>query len=49
VLTGGELREDADFADFARLTVKAARERYGAGDEVQAVKKGWEEVGVPAS
>ncbi|GGX60242.1 M4 family metallopeptidase [Streptomyces anandii] len=46
VLTGGELKEDALFADFATLTVKAARERYGAGDELQAVQKGWEQVGV---
>ncbi|MEU5597465.1 M4 family metallopeptidase [Streptomyces sp. NPDC020298] len=46
VLTGGELRQDALFADFATLTVKAARERYGAGDELQAVQKAWEQVGV---
>ncbi|MEU3844189.1 M4 family metallopeptidase [Streptomyces sp. NPDC028635] len=46
VLTGGELKEDALFADFATLTVKAARERYGAGDELQAVQKAWEQVGV---
>ncbi|MEV0978032.1 M4 family metallopeptidase [Streptomyces sp. NPDC049915] len=48
VLTGGELREDALFSDFATLTVKAARERYGAGDELQAVQKAWERVGVRA-
>ncbi|MEU6550115.1 M4 family metallopeptidase [Streptomyces sp. NPDC046915] len=46
VLTGGELRQDALFADFATLSVKAARERYGAGDELQAVQKAWEQVGV---
>ncbi|MDF3297424.1 M4 family metallopeptidase [Streptomyces tropicalis] len=46
VLTGGALQQDAQFADFATLTVKAARERYGAGDELQAVQKAWEEVGV---
>ncbi|MFF4396749.1 M4 family metallopeptidase [Streptomyces sp. NPDC001480] len=46
VLTGGELRQDALFADFATLTVKASRERYGAGDELQAVQKAWEQVGV---
>ncbi|MGW2212308.1 M4 family metallopeptidase [Streptomyces sp. NPDC001781] len=46
VLTGGELKEDAQFADFATLTVKAARERFGAGGELQAVEKAWEEVGV---
>ncbi|MEV6318264.1 M4 family metallopeptidase [Streptomyces sp. NPDC051776] len=46
VLTGGELASDADFADFARLTVAAARERYGTGEEHEALKKAWEEVGV---
>lgn len=46
MLTGGELKEDALFADFATLTVKAARERYGAGGELQAVQKAWEQVGV---
>ncbi|MDO0927797.1 M4 family metallopeptidase [Streptomyces sp. TG1A-8] len=45
-LTGGGLRQDALFADFAALTVEAARERYGAGDETRAVQKAWEEVGV---
>ncbi|MGW0764346.1 M4 family metallopeptidase [Streptomyces sp. NPDC002676] len=49
VLTGGELGSDADFAAFATLTVKAARERYGAGDELQAVQKAWEQVGVPSA
>jgi Zn-dependent metalloprotease len=48
VLTGGELKTDAQFADFAELTVKAARSRYGAGDELQAVQKAWEQVGVQA-
>ncbi|MFF7973299.1 M4 family metallopeptidase [Streptomyces sp. NPDC007905] len=46
VLTGGGLKQDALFADFATLTVRAARERYGAGDELQAVQKAWEQVGV---
>lgn len=46
VLTGGELRQDAMFADFATLTVKAARERFGDGEELDAVAKGWEQVGV---
>ncbi|MFJ2414436.1 M4 family metallopeptidase [Streptomyces brevispora] len=49
VLTGGELAVDADFAAFARLTVAAARSRFGAGDEVEAVLKAWSEVGVPAA
>ncbi|MFF8030830.1 MULTISPECIES: M4 family metallopeptidase [unclassified Streptomyces] len=46
VLTGGELEQDALFADFAGLTVKAARARYGEGEELQAVTKAWERVGV---
>ncbi|MFJ2561943.1 M4 family metallopeptidase [Streptomyces sp. NPDC088770] len=47
VLTGGELHEDAQFADFATLTVGAARERYGSdGGELEAVRKAWEQVGV---
>ncbi|MGW0711811.1 M4 family metallopeptidase [Streptomyces sp. NPDC002643] len=46
VLTGGELREQAMFVDFATLTVKAARERYGQGDVLTAVQKAWEQVGV---
>ncbi|MYQ46568.1 peptidase M4 family protein [Streptomyces sp. SID4985] len=46
VLTGGALEQDAQFSDFATLTVKAARERFGAGAELQAVEKAWEEVGV---
>ncbi|MFD0314913.1 M4 family metallopeptidase [Streptomyces flavalbus] len=47
VLTGGELKEDASFAEFATLTVRAARARFGGGDELDAVTKAWERVGVP--
>ncbi|MBB5933048.1 M4 family metallopeptidase [Streptomyces zagrosensis] len=46
VLTGGELTTDADFADFARLSVAAAVARYGAGEEQQALLKAWTRVGV---
>ncbi|WP_053849741.1 M4 family metallopeptidase [Streptomyces sp. NRRL B-24085] len=47
VLTGGELSDRALFNDFAKLTVKAARERFGdGGEEFQAVSKAWEQVGV---
>ncbi|CAL9541361.1 M4 family metallopeptidase [Streptomyces sp. enrichment culture] len=46
VLTGGELRQDAMFTDFATLTVKAARARFGEGEELLAVTKAWERVGV---
>ncbi|MFE3942241.1 M4 family metallopeptidase [Streptomyces sp. NPDC059118] len=49
VLTGGQLAVDADFASFARLTVAAARSRFGEGDEAEAVLKAWSEVGVPTS
>ncbi|MCH0565410.1 MULTISPECIES: M4 family metallopeptidase [unclassified Streptomyces] len=49
VLTGGELPPQAMFADFATLTLKAAREAYGdGGAEHEAVRKAWEQVGVPA-
>ncbi|MER6091147.1 M4 family metallopeptidase [Streptomyces bluensis] len=46
VLTGGELKEKAQFTDFAKLTGAAARARYGEGDELRAVLKAWEQVGV---
>ncbi|MFB6817317.1 M4 family metallopeptidase [Streptomyces sp. NPDC056347] len=49
VLTGGQLAVDAEFSDFARLTVEAARSRFGEGDEVEAVLKAWSEVGVPTT
>ncbi|MCW5248987.1 M4 family metallopeptidase [Streptomyces sp. SHP 1-2] len=49
VLAGGELAQDAQFADFAALTVAAARERFGEGDDLDAVAKAWEQVGVPTS
>ncbi|MFF7986661.1 M4 family metallopeptidase [Streptomyces sp. NPDC007901] len=46
VLTGGELPEMADFGGFARLTAQAAIERYGHGEEIQALMKAWHDVGV---
>ncbi|MFE5815441.1 M4 family metallopeptidase [Streptomyces sp. NPDC056479] len=50
VLTGGELSDRAMFTDFAGLTVKAARERFNDGsEELQAVSKAWEQVGVRIS
>ncbi|MEU3060300.1 M4 family metallopeptidase [Streptomyces subrutilus] len=46
-LTGGELAADADFADFARLTVAAAVARYGdGGAEHRALQKAWSAVGL---
>ncbi|MGW2080040.1 M4 family metallopeptidase [Streptomyces sp. NPDC001939] len=47
VLTGGELAQDASFADFAKLTVKAARTRFKGGEELESVQKAWSQVGVP--
>ncbi|MFD7131718.1 M4 family metallopeptidase [Streptomyces sp. NPDC059894] len=47
VLTGGKLSERALFTDFAKLTAKAARQRFGDGSgELRAVQKAWEQVGV---
>ncbi|MEU2731386.1 M4 family metallopeptidase [Streptomyces griseoviridis] len=46
VLTGGKLKKDASFSDFATLTVAAAKVRYRDGAELQAVLKAWEQVGV---
>ncbi|MEU0291621.1 M4 family metallopeptidase [Streptomyces microflavus] len=49
VLTGGELTATADFAEFARLTVAAAGDRFGERGEREAVLKAWSEVGVPTA
>ncbi|TJZ55754.1 M4 family metallopeptidase [Streptomyces piniterrae] len=46
VLTGGELAKDAQFADFAALTIAAARARFGDGAEHEALVKAWSQVGV---
>jgi Zn-dependent metalloprotease len=46
VLTGGELTPDAQFTDFAQLTVAAAQARYGEGEERDAVREAWEGVGI---
>ncbi|WP_033320846.1 M4 family metallopeptidase [Streptomyces yerevanensis] len=46
VLTGGELDSEANFSDFANLTLAQARATYGEGEELQAVTKAWEQVGV---
>ncbi|OKK19835.1 peptidase M4 [Streptomyces sp. CB00455] len=49
-LTGGALAQDADFADFARLSTAAAVTRYGEGGaEHQALQKAWSAVGVPSA
>ena len=47
VLTGGQLPPDAGFAAFAGATGAAARARYGAGPELEAVLAAWTAVGVP--
>ena len=42
-----QLRSDASFSDFARLTLVQAQRRYGsAAKEVDAVRKGWDTVKV---
>ncbi|UQA95466.1 M4 family metallopeptidase [Streptomyces halobius] len=46
VLTGGKLAKNARFADFARLTLDAARARFGESDEHRALLKAWSQVGV---
>ncbi len=47
VLTGGKLAKDAQFADFATLTVEAATARFGAGsDKAAAVESAWATVKV---
>ena len=46
VLTGGELSSQALFADFAKLTVAATKARFREGEELEAVLKAWEQVGV---
>ncbi|MFD3514484.1 M4 family metallopeptidase [Streptomyces sp. NPDC058657] len=45
-LTAGTLTVTPTFADFARATVTAARARFGEGEELEAVLKAWEQVGV---
>ncbi|MFG3257919.1 M4 family metallopeptidase [Streptomyces sp. NPDC048172] len=46
-LTGGTLKPDSDFAAFARATLDAAASRYGeSGEETEAVRKSWSQVGV---
>lgn len=49
VLTGGELAKNAQFTDFAELTIAAARARYGDGAEHEALVKAWSQVGVTAA
>lgn len=47
VLTGGTLRHDANFAQFAGLTITAAGARYGAESaQSRAVADAWQHVGV---
>ncbi|SDH44388.1 M4 family metallopeptidase [Microbacterium pygmaeum] len=48
-LTSGTLSPTSDFAAFARATLAAAEAEYGEGsEEVDAVRKGWTNVGVDA-
>ncbi len=46
-LTGSGIKADCDFATFARLTVRAAKTRFGKGSaQHQAVQAAWRSVGV---
>ncbi|MFC7305629.1 M4 family metallopeptidase [Streptomyces monticola] len=49
VLTTGGLEVDCSFVDFAKASVAKAAERYGEGEEHQAVLKAWSQVGVPTN
>ena len=41
-----QIKPTSGFKAFARATVRQAQTRYGAGKEVDAVKKGWDAVKV---
>jgi len=42
-----KLRPTAQFATFARATIRSATRRFGArSDETAAVQEGWDQVGV---
>ncbi|MYS22209.1 Thermolysin metallopeptidase, catalytic domain [Streptomyces sp. DvalAA-14] len=45
-LTGGSLSSDAQFADFAAVTLAAAKARYGEDTQYHAVLDAWNAVGV---
>ncbi len=50
VLTGGNLKAQADFATFAALTVEAATTRFGNGSaEHRAIADAWAQVGVTSA
>lgn len=47
VLTGDKIQARCDFATFAKLTLDAAKERFGAtSSEVKAITDAWKSVGV---
>ncbi|MFI8106718.1 M4 family metallopeptidase [Streptomyces sp. NPDC086023] len=48
-LAGGELDSNAQFKDFARLSVAKAVSLFGEGEESQALLKAWSQVGVPTA
>ncbi|WP_242901676.1 M4 family metallopeptidase [Actinomadura terrae] len=46
-LTGGKLKSDSDFKDFAAATIATATALYGAdGGETRSVREAWDGVGV---
>ncbi|MGO3022558.1 MAG: M4 family metallopeptidase [Brevibacterium sp.] len=47
VLTGSEITQRTDFAEFAELTIAEAADQFGNGSDVHdAVVSGWEAVGI---
>lgn len=43
------IKPDTNFLEFARITVMSATRLYGAGEEEDAVREGWEQVGIRVS
>ena len=50
VLTGAEITQRTEFAEFAELTIAEAADQFGAGSDVHdAIVSGWEAVGISHS
>lgn len=50
VLTGSEITQRTDFAEFAELTIAEAADQFGAGSDTHdAIVSGWEAVGISHS
>ncbi|UZD61763.1 M4 family metallopeptidase [Brevibacterium sp. JSBI002] len=47
VLTGSEITQRTDFAEFAELTIAEAADQFGAGSDIHdAIVSGWDTVGI---